>query len=90
MGVRISATDRLQNTSAGPVNKRLLQLVAKFQVHRWLRGQEAVVLSSGLGSIMVNDVVGGDALVLVVGGSWPRGEGLPVRMLLAVSGRATR
>jgi hypothetical protein len=87
--VRISAAGRLQDAIAGPVNERLLQFVAKLQVHRGLRRQEAVVLSSGLGSVMVNDVVGSDALVLVVvRGIWPRGERLPVGML-AISGRAS-
>lgn len=73
VSLRVSAAHRLQNTGAGPLHERLLQLllqlflqlVAKLQVERRLGGEEAVVLSSGLRSIMINNIVGRDALVLI-------------------------
>lgn len=92
VGIRISTADRLQNTRAGSVHKRLLklvgQLVAKLEMHRWLRRKEAVILSSRLGSIMINNIVGSDTLVFVVIRARSHGQRFALRVSLSISGRA--
>jgi hypothetical protein len=92
VGIRVSAADRLQNARAGSVHKRLLklvgQLVAKLDMHRWLRREEAVILSSRLGSIMINNVVGSDTLVFVVIRARSHGQRFPLGVSLSISGRA--
>lgn len=93
VGIRISTADRLQNTRAGSVHKRLLklvgQLVAELEMHRWLRRKEAVILSSRLGSIMINNVIGSDTLVLIVIRARSHRQRFPLRVSLSISGRAT-